>query len=214
MLNRALIYRDRRDFLIKDGDNGRRDKEIDWIFGIDPLADTTQETKVPVRRVWMNEAHDFTPWLAKNLPLLGEALGMELELVQQEAASGRYNVDILADHARTSATVIIENQLEWTDHDHLGKVLTYAGWHDARILIWVAPHFYEEHRAALDWLNRWTTEEIEVYGVELHTTKMGDSSANLEFVPVVFPERWSKGHGIRLIPLTTKRPTTRILPEP
>ena len=192
VLNRAPIYRDRRDFLIRDGDNGRRDKEIDWIFNILPSRYYTGD-EVPVRQVWMNEAHDFTPWLAKNLPLLSEALGMKFELVQQEAAVGHYNVDILADDSKSGAAIVIENQLEWTDHDHLGKVLTYAGWHDARTLIWVAPTFHEEHRAALEWLNRWTTDEIEVFGVELHTTEEGDSEANVEFVPVVFPESWSRG---------------------
>ena len=198
VLNRALIYRDRRDFLIKDGDNGRRDKVIDGIFGIDAEekfggTEASQDTEgVPVKQIWLNEASDFTPWLANNLPLLGEALNMELEIVQQEAASGRYYLDILADDAESSAAVVIENQLEWTNHGHLGQVLTYAGWHDAHTLIWVAPHFHEEHRAALEWLNRWTTDEIEVFGVELHTTEKGDSEANLEFVPVVFPESWSR----------------------
>ena len=198
VLNRALIYRDRRDFLIRDGDNGKRDTEIDGTFGIDAgekymateQSENTEE--VPVKQIWIHEAHEFTPWLAKNLPLLGQALGMELELVQQEAGVGRYNVDILADDAKSGAAVVIENQLEWTNHSHLGQILTYAGWHDARTLIWIAPHFYEEHCAALDWLNRWTSEEIEIFGVELHTTEKGDSEANLEFVPVVFPESWSR----------------------
>ena len=194
VLNRAPIYRDRRDFLIKDGDNGRRDKEIDWIFNISPGRYYTGD-EVPVRQVWMNEAHDFTPWLAENLPQLGEALGIKLKLVQEEATVGRYNVDILADDAIGSAIVVIENQLEWTDHDHLGKVLTYAGWHDARTLIWVAPTFHEEHRSALDWLNRWTPQAIQVFGVEQHTTKKTDSEADVEFVPVVFPASWSKGDG-------------------
>ena len=207
VLNRALIYRDRRDFLIKDGDNGRRDKVIDGIFGIDAGekfrgTEASQDTEgVSVKQIWLNEASDFTPWLAKNLPLLGEALNMELELVQQEAASGRYYLDILADDARSGAAVVIENQLEWTNHGHLGQVLTYAGWHDAHTLIWVAPHFYEEHRAALDWLNRWTPEEIEVYGVELHTTKEGDAIANLKFVPVVAPASWSNSGGSGPIPV-------------
>ena len=156
---------------------------------------------VPVKQIWIHEAHEFTPWLAKNLPLLGGALGMEIELVQQEAACGRYNVDILADDARTGAAIVIENQLEWTNHSHLGQILTYAGWQDARTLIWVAPRFYDEHRAALDWINRWTSKEIEVFGVELHTKPNGDSEANVEFVPVVFPESWTNSDGSRPIPV-------------
>ncbi len=156
---------------------------------------------VPVKQIWIHEAHEFTPWLAKNLPLLGEALGMEIELVEQEAACGRYNVDILADDARTGAAIVIENQLEWTNHSHLGQILTYAGWQDARTLIWVAPRFYEEHRAALDWINRWTSEEIEVFGVEIHTKPNGDSEADVELVPVVFPESWTKSDRSRPIPV-------------
>ena len=194
VLNRAPIYRDRRDFLIRDGDNGRRDKELDWIFSISPSRYFTGD-EVDVRKVWMKEDGDFTPWLAKNLSSLGEALGMKLELVQQEAGVGRFRVDILADDGISGALVVIENQLEWTDHDHLGKVLTYAGWHDANTLIWVAPAFYEEHRAALDWLNRWTPEVIQVFGVEQRTTENGDSEAKVEFVPVVFPSYWSRVDG-------------------
>ena len=194
VLNRAPIYRDRRDFLIRDGDDGRRDKELDWIFNITPSRYYTGD-EVPVKQVWIHEAHDFTPWLAKNLSSLGEALGLNLELVQEEAAVGHYNVDILAEDATNGVLVVVENQLEWTDHDHLGKVLTYAGWHDANTLVWVAPTFYEEHRAALDWLNRWTPEVIQVFGVEQHTTKVGDSDAVVEFVPVVFPDSWSRSDG-------------------
>ena len=155
---------------------------------------------VPVRQVWLNEASDFTPWLAKNLSSLGDALGMKLIMVQEEAAVGRYNVDILAEDAINGVLVVIENQLEGTDHDHLGKVLTYAGWHDAQTLIWVAPTFYEEHRAALDWLNRWTPEVIQVFGVEQHATKIGDMDAVVEFVPVVFPANWSASVGSRPSP--------------
>ena len=199
VLNRALIYRDRRDFLIKDGDNGRRDKELDWIFNIKPSRYYTGD-EVPVKQVWIHEAHEFTPWLAKNLSSLGEALGLKLELLQEEAAVGLFSVDILAEDAINGVLVIIENQLEWTDHDHLGKVLTYAGWHDANTLIWVAPTFREEHRAALDWLNRWTPEVIQVFGVEQHTTKKGDTEADVEFVPVVYPASWSKSDGSKPIP--------------
>ena len=200
VLNRALIYRDRRDFLIKDGDNGRRDKEIDWIFNISPSR-YYAGNEVPVKEVWIHEAHEFTPWLGKNLPSLGEALGMKLELVQEEAACGRYSVDILADDTKRGTSVVIENQLEWTNHGHLGQLLTYAGWQDAHTLIWVAPTFYQEHRAALDWLNRWTPEGIEIFGVELHTTEKSDSDAILEFVPVVFPKGWSKSGESTRIPV-------------
>ena len=145
---------------------------------------------VPVRCVWEDEARDFTPWLAKNLPLLGESLHMDLEEIQQESAVGGFSLDILAEDAKSGALVAIENQLEWTNDLHLGQTLTYAGWHDARILIWVAPHFTEEHRAALEWLNHWTPYEIEVYGVEVSAVKIGNSKPSPVFEPVVLPRAW------------------------
>ena len=197
VLNRALIYRDRRDFLIRDGDNGRRDKHIDGTFGITPseyymMGDGYMSTEelgklenVPVREVWGHEAHDFTPWLAENLPLLGEALDMELEVVQTEAQVGDFSLDILAKDAN-GVTVAIENQLASTDHGHLGQLLTYAAGKDACILIWIAPEFRHEHREAIDWFNRCTRKEIEAYGVEVRAVRIGDSLPAPLFVPVAF----------------------------
>ena len=215
VLNRALIYRDRRDFLIRDGDDGRRNADIDNTFGVVPSeynkgakADNKSLTgkleNVPVKSVWPNEALDFTPWLAENIALLGEALHMELEEVQQESAVGGFSLDILAMDKSSGALVAIENQLEWTDDGHLGQTLTYAGWHDARILIWVAPHFTQRHRAALEWLNRWTPYEIEVYGVEVSTVKIGYSKPAPVLKPVVLPRAWfaretSKSEGITMV---------------
>ena len=147
---------------------------------------------VPIKDVWPHEAYDFTPWLAVNIAQLGNALGMVLESEQREAQVGAFSLDILARDMSNGEAVAIENQVEWTDLSHLGQVLTYAGGFDARTLIWVAPRFYEEHRAALDWLNRWTPDEIQVFGVEVRTTKRDESEANLEFVPVVAPKGWSR----------------------
>ncbi len=146
---------------------------------------------VPVKDVWEDEAQDFTPWLAKNLDLLGEVLYLDLEEIQQEARTGGFFLDILAEDAKSGALVAIENQLEWTNDGYLGQVLTYAGWLDARILIWVAPRFTKEHRAALEWLNRWTPYEIEVYGVEVSAVKIGCSKPGPVFKPVVLPRAWS-----------------------
>lgn len=142
---------------------------------------------VPVRDVWPDEARDFTPWLAENLDQLGAALEMNLELVAQEAPAGRFKLDILAKDADFGVMAAIENQLEWTDHNHLGQLLTYAGNHDVRRLIWVAPNFLPEHRAALEWLNQWTDDEIEVYGVEVTVARIGDSIPAPSFNKVVSP---------------------------
>ena len=110
-----------------------------------------QLASVEVRSLWPNEAADFTPWLAReeNMSRLGEALGLELEVERVEVAVGPYSADILA---RDSAGgyAVIENQLTKTNHDHLGKLITYASVLGARIVIWIAPHFTDEHRKALD----------------------------------------------------------------
>ncbi len=201
VLNRALIYRDRRDFLIEDGDDGRRNADIDGIFDINPSeynrgakADNNSRTgrlaNVPVKDVWPFEAYDFTPWLAENLDQLGDVLHLDIEQIQQEAQVGGFFLDILARDRSSGAMVAIENQVEWTDDGHLGQTLTYAGWHDASILIWVAPHFTQRHRDALEWLNRRTPNEIEVYGVEVSAVEIGYSKPAAVFEPVVLPRAW------------------------
>ena len=146
--------------------------------------------EVDLRQVWQNEAGDFTPWLAEHLDLLGEALHLDLTLVEAEGQVGPFAVDIVADAG--SGVVVIENQLERTDHTHLGQLLTYAAGRDAHVLIWITPAFRDEHRAALDWFNHWTAEEIEVYGVEVRAIRIGDSVPAPEFRPVSFPNTWSR----------------------
>ena len=146
---------------------------------------------VNLREIWETEAQDFTPWLADNLALLGEALEIELTLAQIEAQVGTFSLDILATD-ETGAYVAIENQLDRTDHTHLGQLLTYAAGYDVRILIWVTPEFRDEHRATLDWLNRWSPEDIRIFGVEVRAVRIGDSLPAPEFVPVVLPNEWTK----------------------
>ena len=149
--------------------------------------------EVDLREVWPHEANDFTPWLAEHLDLLGEALHLDLILVEAEGEVGSFAVDVVADAG--SGLVVIENQLEQTDHSHLGQLLTYAAGRDARILIWITPQFRDEHRAALDWLNHWTPEEIEIYGVQVRAIRIGDSLPAPEFRPVSFPNIWSRQSG-------------------
>lgn len=153
-----------------------------------------------VRALWDHEAQDFTPWLAKNIGLLGEALRMDLKCCQTEAQVGSFSVDILAEDRGRSLTVVIENQLEWTDHGHMGQLLTYAAGLDASVVVWIAPRFREEHRAAIDWLNRTTSEDVEFFGVEVRAIAIEqgeDKQASLpapEFRPVAFPNDWTKGN--------------------
>ncbi len=108
-----------------------------------------------LRRVWENEEKHFTPWLAKNIGRLSDALGMDLEVEAQEAPVGSYSLDILARDVENNRQVVIENQLEGTDHDHLGKLLTYTAGFDANVIVWIAKKFRDEHRG-----KHWTCSTV------------------------------------------------------
>ena len=148
--------------------------------------------RVPIREVWPREDEDFTPWLAQNLDQLGEALGMVLDQAEGEAPVGRFSLDILARNANTQDTVAIENQLEETNHIHLGQLLTYTAGTEAKTAIWIATKFKEEHRAALDMLNNTSTGETAYFGVEVEAVRIGNSEAAALFQPVVTPNKWRK----------------------
>ena len=116
-----------------------------------------------LRSIWPHEAYDFTNWLAEdeNLATLSDEIGIDIELITTEAKTGSFSTDILAFESTNSDNkIIIENQLEQTDHDHLGKIITYASGHDAKTIIWIVKKVREEHRQAIDWLNEHTDEEI------------------------------------------------------
>ena len=150
--------------------------------------------RVPLRDCWDREDTDFTPWLAseENIAVLGDAIGIELEVEQEEAAVGPFRADILCRDTATDNLVIIENQLERTDHSHLGQTITYAAGLDAVTIVWVAARFTEEHRAALDWLNRISGEAIQFFGVEIEVWRIGDSVPAPKFNLVAIPNDWSK----------------------
>ena len=149
--------------------------------------------KIDLREAWPNEAEDFTPWLSEQgLDELGEALGLELEMQSREAPVGSFALDMLCTESGTNRTVIIENQLGQTDHDHLGKLLTYAGGCDANVIVWIAKEFRDEHRQALELLNQRTGEDTEFFGVVIELWKIGDSHPAPHFKMVVVPNEWKK----------------------
>ena len=125
--------------------------------------------KVDLRTYWAHEANDFTEWLSKqeNLDLLSDEIGIEISLVEKEASVGRFNVDILAEESNTGRKVIIENQLEKTDHDHLGKIITYASGLEANIIIWIVKEALEEHQQALSWLNENTDSDLSFFLIQI-----------------------------------------------
>ncbi|MEA3377750.1 MAG: DUF4268 domain-containing protein [Chloroflexota bacterium] len=129
---------------------------------------------VPLRELWPNEAYDFTTWLAKNLDLVSEALGMDLSLLEQEASAGTFSADILAEDA-SGDTVVIENQLERTDHDHLGKLITYLSNLDARAAIWITSEPRPEHEKAIHWLNEMLPADTAFYLVRIEAYRIEDS---------------------------------------
>ena len=150
---------------------------------------------VELRDAWPDEPQHFTPWLAapENLALLGEALNIELEPGSTEESVGDFSADIVCTEASSGATVLIENQLEQTNHVHIGQVLTYAAGLDAVTVVWVAKTFREEHRAALDWFNQITNERYRFFGVEIGLVKIGDSDPAPTFTVVAKPNDWSRG---------------------
>src|ERR1051325_7974151 len=150
--------------------------------------------RVDLRHIWISEATGFTPWLARpeNIVVLSEALGIELEIEAHEKTVGRFRADILCKDIETGRWVLIENQLERTDHSHLGQLLTYAAGLDAVTIVWVAERFTEEHRAALDWLNERTDEKITFFGLEVELWRIGDSAVAPKLNIVSKPNDWTR----------------------
>lgn len=149
--------------------------------------------KVDLRSIWTSEDKHFTPWLAQeeNLEILGETLGIELELEAQEKDVGPFRADILCKNtAEKDSWVVIENQIEKTDHKHLGQLLTYAAGLGASTIVWISAQFTEEHRAAIDWLNKLTDKSVRFFGLEIELWKIGDSPAAPRFNIICQPNDW------------------------
>lgn len=151
-------------------------------------------TEVDVRDLWKHEQYDFSNWLAKeeNIKLLDDEIGLTLMDINKEVYIGSYRCDLVAKDETTGQIVIIENQLEATNHDHLGKIITYAAGLDAKTIIWIVKEAREEHKAAIEWLNNNSSEEIGFILIELHAYKINDSLPAPMFKVVEKPNNFTK----------------------
>lgn len=147
-----------------------------------------------LRSIWPNEARDFSKWLAikENLDMLGEAVGIDISFEEGESPVGSFSVDLYATEENTGKKIIIENQLEDTDHDHLGKIITYASGKDAEVVIWIVKRARDEHRHAIEWLNENTRENIAFFLIEIELWQIDESRVAPMFNVVEQPNYWAK----------------------
>jgi len=147
-----------------------------------------------LRSIWDHEAISFTRWLGKpeNIQILSDEVGINIKVLQIEASVGNFSVDILAEEVETGKKIVIENQLERTNHDHLGKIITYAAGHEAEIIIWIVKDFRDEHKQALDWLNEHTDDKINFFGINIELWQIDDSALAPRFNLISEPNKWTK----------------------
>ena len=150
--------------------------------------------EVDVRELWKHEQYDFSNWLAleENIALLNDTLGLSLIDVDKEVYVGAYRCDLVARDEITGVKVIIENQLEASNHDHLGKIITYASGLDASVVVWVVTRAREEHRSAIEWLNNNTGSNLNFFLLEIHAYRIGDSLAAPKFEVIEKPNDFIK----------------------
>lgn len=147
---------------------------------------------LPLRDAWKHEAHEFTPWLAQNIDHLSEAIGVPLELTGTEVAVETFSADILAHNPMDDSIVLIENQLETTDHTHLGQIMTYLAGLEAQTVIWIAPAFREPHLSAIRWLNEHTADGFSFFAVKARVVRIGESPYAPIFEVVEKPNDWER----------------------
>ena len=150
--------------------------------------------EVDIRNVWKHEQYDFSKWLAseENINELGDTLNLTLTDVETEKFVGNYRCDILCKDEITGKVVLIENQLEPTNHDHLGKIITYASGLDASVVVWPVASAREEHASAIEWLNKHTDDDVSFFLVEIHAYKIGDSEPAPQFKIIEQPNDFVK----------------------
>ena len=148
--------------------------------------------QVDLKELWPNHEADFTPWLVEDISRLGDVLGMQLVVRGHDLPGKGNSLDILAQDATSNQMVVIETQFESTNHENLGKLLTYASGYDASVVVWVVKNFNEEHRQALDWLNQRTGDDTQFFGVVVELLKIDDSRPAVNFKLASFPNEWRK----------------------
>lgn len=150
--------------------------------------------QVKLRDIWKHEALDFTKWLAleENIELLSEEIDIDISTIETEYNVGRFSVDVYAEEKGNNRKIIIENQLERTDHDHLGKLITYGSGLEAEILIWIVKEVLEEHQQAIDWLNEHTDEKLNFFLIKMEVWQIGNSSPAPKFHIISKPNNWGK----------------------
>ena len=150
---------------------------------------------IGLRKAWPNEARDFTPWLAENIGQLSEVLGLDLEPPEMEVSVEQFSADIVTTDVKSGDRVLIENQLEYSDHTHLGQIMTYLAGLEAKLVIWIAREFYEAHSSAVRWLNENTNDDIAFFAVRVRVVQIGDSPFAPVFEVVERPNIWERELG-------------------
>lgn len=150
--------------------------------------------EIDIRTVWAHEQYDFSKWLAteENIKELGDVLNLSLTEIETEKFVGSYRCDIVCKDEITGKSVLIENQLEPTNHDHLGKIITYASGLDASVVVWVVANAREEHASAIEWLNKHTTSDVDFFLIEVHAYTIGDSAPAPMFKVIEQPNDFAK----------------------
>lgn len=158
------------------------------------MATIGKLSEIDVRELWKHEQYDFSRWLSKpeNIEYLNEILGLTLTEVNREVYVGPYRCDIVAKDETSGITVIIENQLEGTNHEHLGKIITYASGLGAKVMVWIVKEAKEEHRAAIEWLNNNTNSDVNFFLLEIHAYRIGDSDPAPKFEIIEKPNDFVK----------------------
>ncbi|MBP5674717.1 DUF4268 domain-containing protein [Candidatus Saccharibacteria bacterium] len=151
--------------------------------------------EIDIRTLWQHEQYDFSAWLAKesNIEYLNDILGLTLTDISKEVFVGPYRCDIVAKDETTNDVIIIENQLDSTNHDHLGKIITYAAGLNAKYIVWIVREAKEEHRAAIEWLNSNSSKNINFLLIEIHAYQIGDSDPAPMFEVIEKPNDFVKG---------------------